>query len=292
MKILVLGANGQLGKCLQDLLFESNKSVIFTDRSNVDIENIFQLKNFLTITRPKILINASGYTSVDKAETETHKANAINHLSVKKMAEICKEIDCVLIHISTDYVFDGNSEIPYLEEDTTNPQSIYGMTKLKGEEAIVNANCKFFIIRTSWVYSEHGINFLKTMLKIGKKLDTIKVVSDQLGCPTYAKDIASCILVLIEHCSVGGKSYGIYHFSGIDVCTWYDFAKLIFKKAKKIGITAPKNLIPVKSEEYITAAKRPKYSVLNSSKFLNTFGHSSPGLENSIDRVLDSIYLN
>ena len=290
MNILVLGANGQLGKCLQDQDFGSNYSVIFADRTNADVENTKQLNDILINTKPKILINASGYTAVDMAETEIEKANAINHLAVKNMADICKKIDCILIHISTDYVFDGNSEIPYIEKDITSPQSIYGLTKLKGEEAIIDSCCRFFIVRTSWVFSEYGNNFFKTMLKIGQKLDNVSVVFDQYGCPTYAQDIALCILVLVNHCSSGGQSFGIYHFSGSDVCSWYDFANVIFKKAKVIGITTPQKLIPIKSSEYVTAAKRPNFSVLNSSKFLDTFGYSSSGLENSIDRVLDSLY--
>ena len=290
MKILVLGSNGQLGKCLQDLNFGIKHSVTFADKLDIDVENTLKLTNILTKTQPNILINASGYTAVDKAENEIKKADSINHLAVRKMAEICKQIDCILIHISTDYVFDGNSEIPYLEEDITNPQSVYGVTKLKGEEAIIDSCCKFYIVRTSWVYSEYGDNFFKTMLKIGQELDSVNVVFDQLGCPTYAQDIASCILVLVNHSSSGIESFGTYHFCGTEICSWYDFANIIFKKAKKIGVVVPKKITPVKSSEYITAAKRPKFSVLNSSKFLNSFSYSSPGLENSIDRVLDSLY--
>jgi dTDP-4-dehydrorhamnose reductase len=290
MKILVLGSNGQLGKCIQDLDFGINHSVIFASKLDVDVEDISQLTDSLTTIRPNILINTSGYTAVDKAEIEIEKADRINHLAVKNMADICKQIDCILIHISTDYVFDGNSEIPYSEEDPTNPQCIYGVSKLKGEEAIIDSGCNFYIVRTSWVFSEYGDNFLKTMLKIGQKLYNVSVVFDQLGCPTYAQDIALCILALVNHSTSRGVSFGIYHFSGSKICSWYDFANIIFKKAKNIGITTPQKITPVPSSEYVTAATRPHFSVLDSSKFGTAFGYSSSELEDSIDRVLDRLY--
>lgn len=290
MKILVFGSNGQLGKCLRDLDFGNDHSVIFSIKNDVNVEEISELKDTLTKIRPNILINASGYTAVDKAETEIKKAYSINHIAVKNMADMCKQIDCILIHVSTDYVFDGNAQTPYSEEDFTNPQSMYGMSKLKGEEAIIDSSCKFFIVRTSWVYSEYGNNFLKTMLKIGKKLDNISVVSDEIGCPTYAQDIALCILAIVKHSSCNDIAYGIYHFSGNQMCSWYDFANIIFKKAKSIGIITPKSITPIQSSKYLTAAKRPQYSVLDSSKFINAFGYSSAKLEDSIDRVLDKIY--
>ena len=290
MKILVIGSNGQLGKCLQDQNFGKKYSVKFANKNNVDVENFSQLKDTLLKIKPNILINASGYTAVDKAETEIEQAYSINHLAVKNMAEICKQIDCILIHISTDYVFDGNSETPYLEDDITNPQSVYGMSKLKGEQAIIGSLCKFFIVRTSWVYSEYGDNFLKTMLKIGKDLNSVSIVSDQIGCPTYAQDLASCILAIINHSYLGGKSYGIYHFTGNEICSWYDFAKIIYEKAENIGVITPKNINPVASSNYITDAKRPHFSVLDTSKFNNVFGFSSSKLSDSIDGILAKIY--
>lgn len=291
MKILVLGSNGQLGKCLQDMDFAKDHSVIFSIKDDVNVEEISELKDTLIKIRPNILINASGYTAVDKAETEIKKANSINHTAVKNMANICKQIECILIHVSTDYVFDGNAKTPYLEEDLTNPKSIYGMSKLNGEEAIIDSSCKYFIVRTSWVYSEYGNNFLKTMLKIGKSLDNINIVSDEIGCPTYAQDVALCISAIVKRSSSKDIPYGIYHFTGNQICSWYDFANIIFKKAKNIGIITPKNITPIKSSKYLTAAKRPQYSVLDSSKFINTFGYSASKLEDSIDKVLDKIYV-
>ena len=290
MKILVIGSNGQLGKCLQDQNFRKKYSVKFANKNDVDVENFSQLKNTLLKNKPHILINASGYTAVDKAETEIDQAYSINHLAVKNMAEICKQIDCILIHISTDYVFDGKSKTPYLEDDITNPQSVYGMSKLKGEQAIIDSSCKFFILRTSWVYSEYGNNFLKTILKIGKNLDSVSIVSDQIGCPTYGQDLASGILSIINHSYLGGKSYGIYHFTGNEICSWYDFAKLIYKKANSIGITTPKNINPVASSNYITDAKRPHFSVLDTSKFNKVFDFSSSKLSDSVDGILTKIF--
>jgi dTDP-4-dehydrorhamnose reductase len=291
MKILVFGSNGQLGKCLQDVDFGKDHSVVFSIKDDVNVEEISELKDTLTKIRPNILINASGYTAVDKAETEIKKANNINHIAVKNMANMCKQIDCILIHVSTDYVFDGSAKTPYVEEDLTNPKSIYGMSKLNGEEAIIDSSCKYFIVRTSWVYSEYGNNFLKTMLKIGKNLDNINIVSDEIGCPTYAQDVALCISAIVKHSSSKDIPYGIYHFTGNQICSWYDFANIIFKKAKNIGIITPKNITPIQSSKYLTAAKRPQYSVLDSSKFINTFGYSASKLEVSIAKVLDKIYV-
>lgn len=290
MKILVLGSNGQLGKCIQELDFGPDHTVIFANKSDVDVANSDQVAGIVTRIRPDILINASGYTAVDKAETETREAEDINHLAVKHMAYICREIGSILIHISTDYVFDGKSGVPYSEEDPTNPECVYGLSKLKGEQAIVDSGCKFYIVRTSWVFSEFGDNFLKTMLKIGQKKNDIRVVCDQFGCPTYAQDIASCILVLVNHSTTHKTSFGIYHFSGSVICSWYEFANTIFRKAKDIGITTPRSVTAVPSSEYITPATRPHFSVLDSSKFRTTFGFSASCLEDSIDRVFSKLF--
>ena len=194
MKILVLGCKGQLGRCLNDQLKNTHHEVIYTSREQIDIANFEQTKNQILKNSPDIIINATAYTAVDKAEEDQKNAKLINHLAVKNIAHICNQQGCWLIHVSTDYVFDGKAKIPYKEVDETNPQGVYGETKLKGELAIRSSGCKHIIIRTAWVFSEYGNNFLKTMLRLGAERDELSIVGDQVGCPTYAQDIAKAIV--------------------------------------------------------------------------------------------------
>ena len=197
MKVLVLGSQGQLGQCLQDQFTQTNYQVIYHCRADTDIANFAETSDNLSSLNPDVVVNASAYTAVDKAEMQQSLANQVNHLAVDNLAKVCKKIGCFLIHISTDYVFDGNASRPYQEDDQTNPQGVYGVSKLAGEIAIQRTDCRFLIIRTAWVFSEYGSNFFTTMLRLGAERDSLSIVGDQIGCPTYAQDIASLVVGLL-----------------------------------------------------------------------------------------------
>src|SRR5690606_23203811 len=226
-------------------------------------------------------INCAAYTAVDKAETEEEKAYLVNAEAVKYLAEACKQNDTVLIHVSTDFVFDGQKGSPYTEDDPTNPIGVYGASKLKGEQYVQSILEKYFIIRTSWVYSEYGHNFVKTMLRLGKEKDEISVVNDQVGTPTYAGDLAKVILKIILN---NKNLYGLYHYSNEGEASWYDFAKSIFKKCN-IKI----NLKPIKSEEYLKTTVRTKFSVLNKDKIKNSFKVEVPVWDDSLAEGINVI---
>lgn len=273
MKILVLGCEGQLGRCLKDQLINIDHEVIYTSRKQIDIADFEQTKNQISKISPDLIINATAYTAVDKAEEDKVTADLINHLSVKNIADICNKQACWLIHISTDYVFDGKAKIPYKEDDETNPQSAYGETKLKGELAIKSSNCKYIIIRTAWVFSEHGNNFLKTMLRLGAERHELSIVGDQVGCPTYAQDIAKAIVAILQRLYLEENFIGIYHFVGEVSCSWADFSEEIFREALKQGIiTNMPKISKIRTSEFPTLAKRPMQSKLDCSKFKDTFG--------------------
>jgi dTDP-4-dehydrorhamnose reductase len=276
--ILITGASGQLGSefrylsgCMQDNQpvnkVPDDFNFIFVTRKELDIENTLQVADFCQQNKIDVMVNCAAYTAVDKAEQEAEKANAINHLAVKNLAKIAKEQSIKLIHISTDYVFDGTAHKPYKESDITNPQSVYGKSKLDGELAMQAINPdNSIIIRTSWVYSEFGNNFVKTMIRLGSERDDISVVGDQIGSPTNARDLAEVILKIIPQLSQEDKNVEIYHYSNEGVCSWYDFSNAIFEIN---NIDCKVNSIP--SEEYPTPAKRPYYSVMDKSKITKKF---------------------
>lgn len=273
MKILVLGSKGQLGLCLKDQLHKTDYHVFYTSRDEIDIADFVATKKQILDYSPDIVINASAYTLVDKAEEENQTSELINHLAVANIASICNQLDCRLIHISTDYVFDGNSELPYTENDQTNPQGVYGDTKLKGEIAIQSSGCRYIIIRTAWVFSEYGNNFLKTMLRLGSDRKELDIVGDQVGCPTYAQDIAKAIINIIESLKAKEVSSCLYHFSGNFCCSWAEFAQVIFDEALKLGVIASKPyVVSISTKEFPTLAKRPARSELSSNKIKYTFG--------------------
>ena len=261
------GGNGQLGSEIKELSSSfTNDSFFFTDTSNLDITNHAVVAAFVKTNNIDVIVNCAAYTAVDKAESEPELADAINHLAVKNLAIIAKECGAKLIHISTDYVFDGTGHKPYVETDTPNPQSVYGQTKLDGELAMRKINpANSIIIRTSWVYSKFGTNFVKTMLRLAKTKNEISVVSDQLGSPTNAADLAQAILFILP--KMNNAIVEIYHYANEGVCSWYDFAKFIFKvKAVSIKVS------PINSKKYPTSVNRPLYSVLNKSKIKNKYG--------------------
>lgn len=258
-KILVTGANGQLGRCIQDLAVEySGLTFVFTDYRELDITSQESVNIFFENEKFDYCINCAAYTAVDKAEEEIEQAYLINAEGVKHLAIACNEWDTILLHISTDFVFDGQKDTPYTEEDSPNPINVYGASKLKGEQYVQEILDKYFIIRTSWVYSEYGHNFVKTMLRLGKERDEISVVNDQIGTPTYAGDLAKVILNIT---SSSNNIYGLYHYSNEGVASWFDFARTIFKEAN-IDI----NLNSIKTEKYPTPAKRPAFSVMDKAK--------------------------
>jgi dTDP-4-dehydrorhamnose reductase len=290
MKILVLGCKGQLGRCLNDQLVNTEHEVIYTSREQIDIADFEVTKNQILKTSPDLIINATAYTAVDKAEEDPKTAKLINHLAVKNIADICNQLECWLIHVSTDYVFDGNSNVPYKEVDQTNPQCTYGETKLKGELAIQASGCKHIIIRTAWVFSEYGNNFLKTMLRLGAERDELSIVGDQIGCPTYAQDIARSIVGIIPQLN-SRKDNGIYHYCGDRPCSWYYFANAIFDQAMVNNSKIPSIVNSIKTSAYPTPAKRPAFSVLDCSKIENDFGvHASNWLD-GVGQVINKLKL-
>jgi len=289
MKILVLGSRGQLGQCLNDQLAITEHDVVYTSREQIDVAEFEVTKVQMLEISPDIVINATAYTAVDKAEKEQEVADRINHLAVANITSVCIQLDCWLIHVSTDYVFDGSSEVPYKEDNPTNPQGVYGCSKLKGELAIQKSGCKYLILRTAWVFSEYGNNFLKTILRIGSINSNIDVVSDQIGSPTYAQDIAKAIVKIIPSLSSSLNVAGIYHFCGDHPCSWYDFAFAIFEVASHGEPETPATVNPLTTEEYPTLAKRPPYSVLNCSKIYDVFGVDSSNWQAGVISVISKL---
>jgi dTDP-4-dehydrorhamnose reductase len=271
MVVLVTGASGQLGQALQGISSQYNEiDFQFFSSAELDITNLLQCKIVFQKVKPDFCINAAAYTAVDKAESEPEKAQLINVEGSRNLAQVCKEEDVILLHISTDFVFDGTATKPYTEEDIPNPTGVYGKTKLEGEKAIQAVLEKYFIIRTSWVYSEFGANFMKTMLRLGVERDSLSLVNDQIGTPTNAVDLAKALLKIITACHaefISASHYGVYHFSNEGQCSWYDFAKKIFE-INNITI----DLQPIPTSAYPTPAKRPAYSVLDKSRIKKVFG--------------------
>ena len=272
MKILVIGKNSQLGKSIHKLVVNTKQTdnFIFVGREELDLSNEDSITLYFEKNVFDIIINCAAYTAVDKAEEEAGLANQVNHLAVRQLAQIAKNQQAKLIHISTDYVFDGESDKPYTETDVTNPINIYGKTKLAGEQSlkeIMSTNA--IIVRTSWVYSEYGNNFVKTVLRLGKERDEINVVSDQIGSPTYATDLASAILDIVKNVEFkkSNQVTQIYHYSSQGDCSWYEFTKEIFRIAE-----VSCKVEPIKTDQYPTPAKRPKNTVINKDKIINIFG--------------------
>ena len=271
MVVLVTGANGQLGQALQFIAPNHPEiQFVFTDSDTLDITNLNNIEQLFKQFKPNFCINTAAYTAVDKAESESEKAYLINVEGAKNLAIVCKKYNTVLLHISTDFVFDGTKKTPYTEEDIPNPTGVYGQTKLDGEKAIQEIWNKHFIIRTSWVYSQFGNNFLKTMLRLASERDKLSVVNDQIGTPTNAVDLAKILVKIVQSYNLQPTTYnqfGIYNFSNEGQCSWYDFAKKIFE-FNNINI----NLEPIPTTSFPTLAKRPAYSVLDKKKIKDTFG--------------------
>ncbi len=280
--LLVTGSKGQLGLELRSLESDfSNYTFFFTDKSNLDITNFEAVSTFISINNITVIINCAAYTNVDKAEEETVLANKINHLAVENLAKVSKEHNIKLIHISTDYVFEGISSVPYLETSETNPQNVYGTTKLKGEQVLLSLNpSNSVIIRTSWLYSNFGKNFVKTILKLSKEKENISVVSDQIGSPTNAQDLANTILQIIP--LLKSKGAQLYHYSNIGECSWFQFAEEIVKLSNNMCTVAPTS-----SSEFKSKAKRPNFSLLNTNKIKTTFNVEISDWKKSLKFYID-----
>jgi dTDP-4-dehydrorhamnose reductase len=278
--ILITGSNGQVGSELRALSEAYDYTFFFTQRGTLDITDESAVKTFVSDNDINIIINAAAYTAVDKAEEDAVNVDRVNHLAVKYLATVAKEKNIKLMHISTDYVFDGKNYKPYNEDDSTNPNGVYGQTKLDGEKVMQEINpSDSIIIRTSWVYSSFGGNFVKTMLQLGKQRDKLGVIFDQVGTPTYARDLAKTILEILP--SVQNDTVALYNYSNEGVLSWYDFAKEIMRMAK---IDCMIN--PIETSQYLTPAKRPHYSLLNKSKIKEEFGIIVPYWKDSLDECL------
>jgi len=282
--ILVTGGNGQLGSELRDIAPNyQDYNFLFTDVKDLDITNHTAVAAFIENNNITVILNCAAYTAVDKAESEPELADAINHLAVANFAQIAKDNNIKLVHISTDYVFDGTNHKPYVETDTPNPQSVYGQTKLDGELAMQKIDPEnSIIIRTSWVYSKFGNNFVKTMLRLAETRDEISVVADQIGTPTNAADLANAILKILPQ--ISNDMVQLFHYSNEGVCSWYDFAKAIFEIGNiKVKVNT------IESSQYPTLADRPFYSVLNKSKINETYQLEISYWRDSIVKCLNMI---
>ncbi len=285
MNILVTGANGQLGNEMRNVTRDSAHHYIFTDVAELDITDATAVEKMVADNDVKVIVNCAAYTNVDKAEDDRELAELLNAKAVENLAVAIRRNDGLLVHVSTDYVFGGTrNNTPCREEEAANPTGVYGETKLHGEEAVIRSGCHYLIIRTAWLYSEYGKNFLKTMLDLTATKPSLKVVFDQTGTPTYAYDLAAAICDIIEQRKYEGRD-GIYHYSNEGVCSWYDFTKAI---AEYAGHTAC-DIQPCHSDEFPSKVVRPSYSVLDKTKIKTTFGLKVPYWTDSLKKCIDNL---
>jgi dTDP-4-dehydrorhamnose reductase len=283
--ILITGANGQLGNCLRDLAkeYQDKYRVFYTDVAELDITDAAAIDKYIIDNQINVIINAAAYTAVDKAEDDQENAYRINCTAVANLANASKKHDLILFHISTDYVFSGDSSKPHEETDTPAPKSVYGATKLAGERAIQESGCRAVVIRTSWLYSEYGNNFVKTMLRLGAERESLRVVCDQIGGPTYAGDLAKAIFLLLDHIPADGQ-VEFYHFANEGVCSWFDFSKAIMEMG---GLRCRVEAIP--SSDYPAKARRPASSVFNLGKIKTATGMAIPYWRDSLILTINKL---
>jgi dTDP-4-dehydrorhamnose reductase len=280
--IVVFGASGQLGQCLKSVAEAKGiTSIYFPVESEADILNLNSINQVFKTYNPTWCINCAAYTAVDKAEDNIDLARKINKTGAENLSIACSQYNTILIHTSTDFVFKGDKPTPLIEDDPAEPENIYGLTKLEGEQEVTKLLEKYFILRTSWLYSEYGNNFVKTMLSLGGERDELKVIADQTGTPTYAMDLAACILNII---TADSTAYGTYHYSNEGVASWYDFAKAIFD----ISETKVK-VLPIRTSEYSSRAVRPAYSVMDKTKIKQTFGIEIPYWRDSLITCINKL---
>lgn len=288
MKLLITGAEGQLGSEIKSLAPDfPSLDFIYTDIPSLDLTKETEVHGFIGKEKPDIVINCAAYTNVDQAEEDPVKAGLLNRDVLKTLSSACKKYETFLIHISTDYVFDGTNSRPYIEDDPVNPNSAYGKTKMEGEGEILISGVKSIVIRTSWLYSAFGNNFVKSMIKLGKERDELGIVFDQVGTPTYAHDLAMAILEISDKTAKDKNAFipGIYHYSNEGVASWYDFTLSIFEI---YGIENC-SVKPIDTSQYPTPANRPAYSVLNKSKIKRTFNIVIPHWRESLKKCIDKI---
>lgn len=280
-KLLLVGGNGMLAQKVASSA-PSEYTITSVDLPGFDMTDQAQVLSVVEAVQPEIIINCAAYTNVDRCETEQTLANQVNGVAVGCLAEAANKVDATLVHISTDYVFDGKQTTPYVEEDQTNPQSAYGHSKLLGEQALLSSGLKkYFIVRTSWLYGPGGNSFVETILRLAGEREELKIVADQVGAPTYTGDLADAIYALIEAAAIqqspDSSLYGIYHFANEGRCSWYEFAKEIVTVARKSGISLIVNkILPIKTVEYPLPATRPAYSVFDKRKYEQSAGKGIP----------------
>ena len=285
MNILVTGANGQLGNCMRNVAAESKDHYIFTDVAELDITDADAVARAVRDNDVNVIVNCAAYTNVDKAESDAAVAETLNAVAVDNLAQAVKANNGTLIHVSTDYVFGGSQgNTPRTETEPANPTGVYGLTKHHGEQAIESSGCKALVFRTAWLYSEYGKNFVKTMLNLTSTKNDLKVVFDQVGTPTYAQDLADAIFDIIENRRFEGNE-GIYHYSNEGVCSWFDFTKVIAETAGNTGC----DIQPCHSDEFPSPVVRPSYSVLDKTKFKNTFGLRVPYWTDSLKACIKNL---
>ncbi|WP_167618375.1 dTDP-4-dehydrorhamnose reductase [Maribellus sediminis] len=287
MQILVTGAYGQLGSEIKELVSNyPDWKFLFTDVDSLDITSVTAVENYFSANKVDVVVNCAAYTAVDKAESDQETAHLVNAIAPKILAKRCRETGAKLIHVSTDYVFAGNACTPYSETDKTDPKGAYGRTKLDGENFVLAENPDAVIIRTSWLYSSFGNNFVKTMLRLGKEKEQLGVVFDQVGTPTYAADLAAAILQIVKKYEIKSSDFipGIYHYSNEGVASWFDFTLAIFEFS---GIKIKVN--PVLSDQFPTPTKRPHFSVLNKLKIKNNFDIEIPYWKDSLQVCLNKL---
>ncbi len=284
-RILLIGANGQVGHDLQQTL-ASHGEVISAGRDRVDLSQLDAVQQFLSSVNPQFIVNAAAYTAVDRAESEPELANLINGVAPGVLAKAAAQSGAGFIHISTDYVFDGNKSSPYLDTDATNPLAVYGQSKLVGENAVREACDRYMIVRTAWVYGVGGKgNFVKTMLRLGAEREELRVVTDQIGAPTWSWDLAGAIAQMVNKLSP--ETAGIYHYTNSGACSWYDFAVAIFEEAYLLGYPLKiQRVVPITTPEYPTPARRPAYSVLSLKKTTELLGDCPPHWRKSLRQML------
>jgi len=279
MNCIIFGASGQLGQCLKKVSKKRNfRGLIFPNENDANILDYPSLRLLFQKHRPTHIINCAAYTAVDKAEADIDTARKVNNEGPANLAMLCKKYDATFIHVSTDFVFEGNEVKLLTEDDEAKPINVYGLTKLEGEQAIASQIEKYYIIRTSWLYSQFGNNYVKTMLKLGSERDELSIIADQIGTPTYGIDLAGAILDII---TTDKAAYGIYHYSNEGITSWFDFAKNIFDIA---GINVKVN--PIHTFQYPTPAKRPKFSVMDKSKIKSTFSLTIPYWRDSLQTCI------
>ena len=285
--VLVTGASGQLGSELKDFAdqHESKFHYFYTGSTDLDITQLEAVRNFVQQHSIEYIVNCAAYTLVDLCESNVDLCNAVNDLGAGNLAKVATEFNCKLIHISTDYVFDGNATEPYPEDSPINPLSVYGKAKVKAEKTVMSIAPNSIIIRTAWLYSAYKVNFVKTMLRLMRERDELSIVSDQHGTPTYAGDLAEAITIILENAESGEWKQGIYHFSNLGETTWFGFAEKIKQFAKIEGC----QLKPIETKDYPTAAVRPLYTVLDKTKIQDTFHFIIPHWEESLEKFLNKL---